>query len=155
MCSPYFVYYCLVHSLKQIILKYSAALTFEKISKTQNLRYTQQRRFCLYIVIFNYSITFKALFHINNTLISASSELKHQALFFKYKSAVYKVVCLFEQIHPFGMFVCALKQFFVSIARVCNYIISVFVCKSAKLCKCLCLTKRFAARKSKSLQERK
>ena len=89
MCSPYFVYYGLVHSLKQIIIKYSAALTFEKISKTQNLRYTQQRRFCLYIVIFNYLITFKALFHINNTLISASSELKHQALFFKYKSAVY------------------------------------------------------------------
>ena len=30
MCSPYFVYYGLVHSLKQIIIKYSAALTFEK-----------------------------------------------------------------------------------------------------------------------------
>ena len=75
MCSPYVVYYCLVHSLKQIIIKYFAALTFEKISKTQNLRYTQQRRFYLYIVIFNYLIAFKALFHINNTLIPTATKL--------------------------------------------------------------------------------
>lgn len=33
MCSPYFVYYGLVHSLKQIITKYSVALTFEKSAK--------------------------------------------------------------------------------------------------------------------------
>lgn len=75
MCSPYFVYYGLVHSLKQIIIKYFAALTFEKISKTQNLRYTQQRRFYLYIVIFNYLITFKALFNIYNTLIPTATKL--------------------------------------------------------------------------------